>query len=425
MMRWLLLVCGCGGADLKTATPALGSADTGIATSVDADGDGVPFGEDCDDAEASVFPGAAERCNGRDDDCDDEVDEGVLLTYYWDEDGDGYGVEPVAACTPPEGAAEQDGDCDDSRADAFPGAAEQCNGMDEDCDDVVDNGVLTSVYVDADRDGWGQAGTLYLDCVGAEGTATQPGDCDDADPFVHPGMPIDACDGVDTDCDGDIDEDSKAGWQLLTVDTNDGWVYALNPVTAAVSQVSPVDVTPGINSMDVSENGVSVVHTFSDGGLAYFDACTGTRTPIGVHGTSGIGGIAFGPGGQLYGIGNNDTLWTFRLTDGQATAVGPLGIDIGNSGLAYDCTHQRMFGADGSGRRIFEIDLSTGQASNIVDVDVPFGSVGLEIDRASGRLWASTGSALYSVDPITGSSVLVGPLAASNVDDLALHPLCP
>ena len=84
-----------------------------------------------------------------------------------------------------------------------------------------------------------------------------------------------------------------------------------------------------------------------------------------------------------------------------------------------------MYGADGSGDRIFQIDLSTGAATNVQQTTVPFGSVGLEFDRASGNLYASTGTALYTIEPTTGRSTYIGGLAASNIDDLAWHPACP
>ncbi|MFH1467407.1 MAG: right-handed parallel beta-helix repeat-containing protein [Pseudomonadota bacterium] len=45
-------------------------------TLVDADGDGFPVEEDCDDGDAGINPGAGEVCNGLDDDCDGAMDEG-------------------------------------------------------------------------------------------------------------------------------------------------------------------------------------------------------------------------------------------------------------------------------------------------------------------------------------------------------------
>jgi hypothetical protein len=107
----------------------------------DADLDGACTAEDCDDTDPEVFPGAAERCNGADDDCDGDVDEGVMSLYYVDEDGDGYGdPEPVAACEPTGPVADNGADCDDSDAAVHPGADERANGVDDDCDGDVDEG---------------------------------------------------------------------------------------------------------------------------------------------------------------------------------------------------------------------------------------------------------------------------------------------
>ncbi|MCZ7679992.1 MAG: putative metal-binding motif-containing protein [Sandaracinaceae bacterium] len=103
-------------------------------------GDGtMRCGPDCDDARASTHTAGAEVCNGRDDDCDGTVDDGALLTFYPDADRDGRGDAsgtPVSGCTPPEGYALLADDCDDTSAARFPGNAETCDaaGVDEDCD---------------------------------------------------------------------------------------------------------------------------------------------------------------------------------------------------------------------------------------------------------------------------------------------------
>ncbi len=88
---------------------------------VDADSDGYAVGGDCDDADATVNPGAFEQCNGIDDDCDDQVDEDAedAPTWYADADIDGYGdaAEAMSACEAPanagfdlDGAGDVDGD---------------------------------------------------------------------------------------------------------------------------------------------------------------------------------------------------------------------------------------------------------------------------------------------------------------------------
>lgn len=102
---------------------------------VDHDLDDDGFAEDdCDDTNAAVYPGAFEKCNGIDDDCDGIVDSD---TAGWvDLDGDGYGTTAVTGCDDPSvPLAEADGDCDDAAANIHPFAAEvPCDGLDQDCD---------------------------------------------------------------------------------------------------------------------------------------------------------------------------------------------------------------------------------------------------------------------------------------------------
>jgi hypothetical protein len=108
----------------------------------------IAEGGDCDDASATVFPGADELCNEIDDDCDGETDEDAVdpSTFYTDADSDGYGdaESPVEACSAPSGTVEDDSDCDDGNVLANPGEAEICDdGFDNDCDGT-DNGCATT-----------------------------------------------------------------------------------------------------------------------------------------------------------------------------------------------------------------------------------------------------------------------------------------
>jgi hypothetical protein len=92
---------------------------------------------DCDDADGTAFPGNPEVCDERDNNCDGAVDEGVLLPFYRDADGDGYGDESDVAwaCTPPGGYVEPGGDCDDTTTATGPEQTEICaDGLDNDCD---------------------------------------------------------------------------------------------------------------------------------------------------------------------------------------------------------------------------------------------------------------------------------------------------
>jgi hypothetical protein len=210
MSLWILLL-GC---------PLKGPPDTdcdAVGSFADSDGDGhgsaaesieaceVPEGhvtssDDCDDADRAVFPGAAELCDGIDQDCDGAADED--LWTHADADGDSYG-DPTALVPCAEGVDEST-DCDDGDGFVHPGASELCNLIDDDCDGVVDEDAIDkpSWFVDSDGDGWGAGSAVAIQCDPIAGHASGSGDCNDADPGTSPGA-AEVCDnGVDEDCDG-------------------------------------------------------------------------------------------------------------------------------------------------------------------------------------------------------------------------------
>ena len=156
----------------------------------DQDGDGfASCGGDCDDSEATISPIGLEVCDGLDNNCDGTADEG---TSCFDDDGDGF--------------TEDDGDCNDQSATVYPEAEEiDGNYIDDDCDGVIDLGV-----VDLDSDGYSVDG----------------GDCDDLDATVYPNA-SEVADGLDNDCDGAVDEgtenydDDLDGYSEADGDCND------------------------------------------------------------------------------------------------------------------------------------------------------------------------------------------------------------
>ena len=207
----VLLALGCSGAPDDKG----GGVDSGPVGLQDADEDGYFDDEDCDDHSSAVHPGATELCDGIDNDCDGELDEGVTSPYYADQDGDGFGDpdDVTEACSRPSGTVPIPNDCDDSDPDSYPGAGERCDGADNDCDDSIDEGVTETFYVDADEDGYGDPDQTTEACEGASGAAAEGSDCDDADEDVHPGAD-ELCNEVDDDCDGVVDDEP-------TVDTRE------------------------------------------------------------------------------------------------------------------------------------------------------------------------------------------------------------
>jgi hypothetical protein len=154
-------------------------------TNPDADGDGhisiACGGDDCDDSDRRRYPGAIEVCDPEhlDEDCDP--------TTLGDRDVDGDGYIDVACCNyQPNGSLLCGTDCDDRRASVNPGQAEVCNGIDNDCNGLVDDGVTVAMYRDEDRDGHG-AGPAQQLCAGTPGYSTLDNDCDDTSPGIKPG----------------------------------------------------------------------------------------------------------------------------------------------------------------------------------------------------------------------------------------------
>jgi hypothetical protein len=140
--------------------------------------------------------------------CPADTVEPLPTPWYFDQDGDGVGKIALGfSYDAPPGGVARGGDCDDRDPDRFPGNPEACDGRDQDCDDVADNG-LTFVdwFADDDGDGHGDDDVAVSSCAfEVDGHSVTGDDCDDADFDRYPGNP-ERCDGVDQDCTDHADD---------------------------------------------------------------------------------------------------------------------------------------------------------------------------------------------------------------------------
>lgn len=170
---------GYGNSLFVTAVGCMGQPPTGY----------VARGGDCSDGDPTVHPGAVEICNKKDDNCDGNIDENAPPVAMWpDDDNDGYYQKqtgtPVMGCGSVPGYASVGGDCAPKDPNIHPFAKEICNGVDDNCDGRVDEGVRPTCGV-----GFCQR----------ESQTCSMADC-------NPGVPIpEDCNLLDDDCDGIVD----------------------------------------------------------------------------------------------------------------------------------------------------------------------------------------------------------------------------
>ena len=299
-LAWGVAVAACLGAGC--ASPPAGDSGAGGPRYRDADGDGygdpasevvgsaspgVDNGDDCDDTDAAVHPGAREVCAGADADCDGPADGADAVDAAWwfdDADGDGYGDDATAvrACWGSPSQLGEGDDCDDTDADVHPGATEVCDGADNDCDgsaDGADAVGMSAWYADADGDDHGDEGSVAWACAAPRGYVATPGDCDDTDPDVSPDG-SETCNGIDDDCDLAIDEAGASGESRWYPDTDgDGYGARTTSVRACDPPAGYAD-----NAWDCDEDDAAVSPAGTESCNGRDDDCDGNTDEAGSTG---------------------------------------------------------------------------------------------------------------------------------------------
>jgi hypothetical protein len=243
-----------------------------------------------------------ETCNGLDDDCSNGVDEGVRTTYYRDQDGDNRGAPGMTmqACAMPVGYVTTSNDCNDMCNVCWTGAAETCDGLDNNCTGFTDEGVTTRFYADADGDTHGNPAAFMDACGVPDGYVVNQNDCDDTCDVCWTNN-AEACDAEDNNCSGAPDEaftcvvGASVACTTSCGTTGTGSCTAACGIPAADNCDPPTEVCNGVND-DCDESVDEGVRTFATAATGPL----GNAAKLASDGSGFVGILRYNGAARLY-----------------------------------------------------------------------------------------------------------------------------
>ncbi|GDX82115.1 hypothetical protein LBMAG42_39260 [Deltaproteobacteria bacterium] len=353
----------------------------------------VATSTDCDDSDAAVNPGATEICDAgnTDEDCDglaDDLDASTAAagksTWYADSDADTYGGSTSAAyCDLPSGYVATSTDCDDADAAIYPGATEVCDGADNDCDGLADDGVTSTFYADSDSDGFGDLSTSTAACSAPAGFVADATDCDDGDADVSPGA-TERCDAADTDedCDGRADDDDTAPVGVVTYYVDmDGDTYGAGAASEACDP--PADTVADTSDCDDADGAVHP-GALDIVGDAIDNDCDGSET---CYADADEDGYRPDSGATVASVDDDcaDAGEALRTEpagdcDDADSAVNPAATDVAGDGVDADCDGGESCYVDADGDSARTAFVVTSADADCMDVGEALGSADLDCD---------------------------------------------
>lgn len=400
----------------------------------DGDNDGFYSYEDCDDTDDTVYPGAPEICDGKDNNCDNEIDEGVQTTFFADTDNDGFGdpANTMLACEQPMGFVLDNtdcndldehefpgqewvidgdgdgygdgttmesclrpvngflseeltavtGDCDDENTDISPDGIEICDGIDNNCDGQIDEELtLFTYYLDADGDSFGDPAVSVDTCrmTPPTGYVVNDLDCDDLMLAINPDAE-EVCDGIDNNCDGQIDEDLTLFTYYLDAD-GDGFgdpAFSLDtcqmtpPTNYVINDLDCDDLAIAVNP-----DAIEICDDIDNNCDGQIDEEITLRTYYRDADEDGFGD-AENPLDVCYNLPPDGYVVNDRDCDDTNDAINPDQLDIPDNGIDEDCNGVDLF---------LEAKLFPNPGHDEVTVHFPYtGDIDIRIFNLQGQL---------------------------------------